>query len=186
MISNLVNWLIHNGSIKESDKELYIFATRYIILAIIPISLTLIINLIIDNLINCLCIIFTVLSLRKFTGGFHFDSEKICVITSTIALCSITFFSTYLNHSILFDIIMVISCFSIIINSPIIHMNHSVSKNEIKVYKIIILILTLCYLLAYFILCQHYSNYAIDIFLGVLLISLLQTPCIVKKIIRKK
>jgi len=61
----------------------------------------------------------------------------------------------------------------------VIHYNEIYIKKEFLAYRKIAIMLTLLYALFYFLLCRINEKLAIDLFLGILLISLLQVPCIV-------
>lgn len=180
MMDKIINWLITRGNIDTSKRELYTFAIRYFFIAIIPIAVSIAFSILIGAFFNCIIILFIILSLRSYSGGFHFESEKMCIIISSITLCILSYSSLIIECSYIISIILIISSLSIMINSPIVHINHKVSDKEKKRYHSISFCLTMIYLTLYFVFKNLSQIIAVDLFLGIFFIAVLQIPCIIK------
>lgn len=99
--------------------------------------------------------------LRKKTGGFHFNSSILCIITSSFIVITICLLSKqlYLPKYHIFSLILIYSILIILTIKylPIDHKNKRLNSREKKLYKLQSIYIEIGYVFLYFIF--HYLNY---------------------------
>lgn len=82
----ITNWLIDNGVIDKKDYDLYFYGSYTLLISVSPLFLTLIIGVFMGLAINGLLVIIPFILVRKYSGGYHASSPKICLFSSILLL----------------------------------------------------------------------------------------------------
>ena len=160
-------WLLQAGAISASDVELYEYGIYSFLFTLCPLGLMLIIPFIL---------------IRKFCGGFHFQSPVLCGIVSTLVLTAFL-----LGIRLVLDTsgygwwcaVLLLAAAQIIVFSPIDSEGRRLTQNEKKVFKKIAIVLSMitiaiCAVLAAF----HQTWAAVSVGSGLILSAALQLPCL--------
>lgn len=147
-------WLINSGLLKETDCELCTYAINYLLLIILPTIVFTIYCVITHNIWIGLIEIFSFLLIRKYSGGFHFQSSSVCLILSSILLIAVAWLSSVIQPSLPMLVILIICDFELILKGPVISIRHFVSEAEKDYYHrclyIILFILNSLFLFLWF------------------------------------
>ena len=181
-------WLYASGAISANDIDLYQYATYSFLFSLMPILLVTIIGAIFDSILDGLLMILPFVLIRKFSGGFHFKSSTLCLVTSSVLLSAmivlikiITGFQIYFS----FTVLVTLSTIGLIKLSPIDSVNRKLSVNEIVIFRKVTVILSISLFIIYTLLMIFYlPRYAVPIGTGIFLSALLQIPCLVKRDVR--
>lgn len=180
-ISNsITTWLIKKEAINFDDFEIYDYAIQIMIYLFIPYLLITIMIPITGLSYEGFLIITSYTLLRRECGGFHFNSEKICLLISSLLLYVIQIIGKCVSENFLFTLISIASSLSIIFFSPLgkdKENDNSIVHKKIKILIIIAAIFLINYLFnSIFILFQtKWLN------LGIILTAILQYPRILSK-----
>lgn len=156
MIENLSNkcisWLLSQGVITEDEVTVYRYAAYNVLYAAIPVVMMLIIGIFIGQPLGSILFIATFILLRKYAGGFHFDSLRLCIIVSLVTEFLFLYLATFIYQAIVSFILIFISSLSILKLSPIVHINRPLDSSEIqyckaKLKKHIVFLVLFCYCL---------------------------------------
>ena len=82
----ITDWLIKCGAIPETDRELYEYAIYSILLSLSPMLLALAIGALFGSAVQGVLTITPFVILRKFSGGYHAKSARVCFISSSLLL----------------------------------------------------------------------------------------------------
>ena len=134
---------------------------------------------------EALLLIIPFMLIRKFSGGFHLNSERQCIFASCFLLLLAFCFVKYViyTESLLLLTLSVFSAATILyLYSPIDNTSRKLGLREFRVFKKIARILTVLFLNIYLILLYMTQvRSAAPIGTGLILASLLQLPCIYLK-----
>lgn len=183
--AKISTWLYTSGAISANDRELYQYAAYSFLFSLAPILLVTIIGAIFDSILDGLLMILPFVLIRKFSGGFHFKSSVLCLVTSSVLLSAmivlikiITGFQIYFS----FTVLVTLSTIGLIKLSPIDSVNRKLSVNEIVIFRKVTVILSISLFIIYALLMVFYlPKYAVPIGTGILLSALLQIPCLLKR-----
>lgn len=183
--AKISTWLYTSGAISANDRELYQYAAYSFLFSLAPILLVTIIGAIFDSILDGLLMIIPFVLIRKFSGGFHFKSSTLCLVTSSVLLSAmivlikiITGFQIYFS----FTVLVTLSTIGLIKLSPIDSVNRKLSVNEIVTFRKVTIILSILFFIIYVLLMAlHLPNYAVPVGTGIFLSALLQIPCLFKK-----
>ena len=144
-----------------------------------------IIGSILGMLAEGIILILPFMFIRKFSGGYHLKSSRICFVTSTLVIILFLLLVEYIISENLINYFapFVIACtIQIYIISPIGSDARQLSLQELlvfrKIARIIVIAIACIFLLAYVL---SLNTFAICIGGGIALTAVLQWPCMVKK-----
>lgn len=180
----IINWLIKRKAIKDDERELYEYALNSIVLLLSPAIISITIGCIMGIPVNGIFMVMPFLFLRKFSGGYHARHAWTCFVGSSILVTLFLWISTKINSGILLYMVTVISVVELCIFSPIHSDNRGIEEKEKYIYRKIIMLQLVIYIMAATIadiVGKH--NFAVCIFLGIIITSVMQLPCIIKKIL---
>lgn len=170
-------YLSENQNISKDDEELYEYAAKVVVHGIINIAVTILIGIFFEMLKECICFFTTFFVLRKFTGGIHAKKYINCLLSSgiliSISLYIIKICIKYDFNSIFFVGMIIFSSFVLIILSPLENQNKPLSNYEIKIYKLILIILLFINLIWIFYLIYKNSSLLYAFGLGQILTTIL-------------
>ncbi len=171
-----INYFVNHEYIDKNKKTAYQYGALVAIQSIINITSTLIVGLLFNLFVENLFFFVVFKSLRKYSGGFHFEKFSICFIASVllniIFLFSFKLFMLYPNFFLLI-FIELISITLIVILSPVTNKNKSISKKEFKLYKLIVYIICFVVFLCSLYLIKQRNYYVFSFVMATLLDSIL-------------
>ena len=175
-------WLLQAGAISASDVELYEYGIYSFLFSMCPLTLVLIISMFLHMVVEGILLIIPFILIRKFCGGFHFQSPVLCGIVSTLVLTAFL-----LGIRLVLDTsgygwwcaVLLLAAAQIIVFSPIDSEGRRLTQNEKKVFKKIAIVLSMitiaiCAVLAAF----HQTWAAVSVGSGLILSAALQLPCL--------
>lgn len=189
-VSSFVSkWLLREGAITENDQSIYTYAVYSLLFGMAPVAIALLLGALFNMVVEGIFLIIPFMLIRKFSGGCHLSSSKVCGVISTsmlvVAFLLIKLFSLeqYINFLFPCVIISVICVFTL---SPIDSKARQLSENERKIFRSIARILSLIFLLVYLVLlASKYIRIAASVGVGILVVAALQIPCLVSKYLSK-
>lgn len=149
MAKKIAGWLCRSGAIREDEEELYIFAICNTFLTLVPLVSVLLIAYMMDSLPEGLALVIPFLTIRKFSGGFHFDSAVKCMITSILLLVMLLIISLKITLLPVFDAGILLAGISVSVNSPIDSEARRLDDEEIRRFKRTAGIISLVFILIY-------------------------------------
>ena len=183
----LTSWLIHQGAISKNEEELYQYASYLIISTMTPTITVLLLGTMIHiSPIKCLCFSSSFIILRKYTGGFHFHSQTLCFITSSMVELLFLYLADSSISPLLTNSFFLFSCLSLLIFSPVVSSARILDSSEkhrcrLMTCRILAILSVICYL-CYNIGLKRiisYPEYA------VIMTAILQYPAILRRCQRK-
>lgn len=183
---SIADILARAGCIADEDRKLYSYAAYNILFKAVPIMTLIVMSVCMGRVIENLIIMSVFLSLRKYTGGFHFDTPVMCLISSTAIMAILLLSSGYINPSWWMWIVLAVSVIIISILSPIDSDKRKLDASEKKEYKKNAVIIISVLIIIYVYLIRNSKNiYANCIFMGIELATVLQLIDAVKSKITK-
>lgn len=177
--------LVEAKVIKGDDRSLYEFAAYSLLFGLLPVFLTLIYSSIMGLLLEGILMIIPFMLIRKFSGGFHLESSKICFCFSSAIIIVSLIAIEYLmkaNNILIPSVGVVISTVIICVFSPIDSDARKLSAKEIRTFGMIARILATLFSIIYFsLLFFRKCDLAIPIGVGAIMPALLQIPCFFSK-----
>lgn len=181
--SGIVKWLLDSEAISQQDKELYEYAAYSLLFSVVPLILVLLAGALMGMLSEGIAFILPFLLLRKFSGGYHIKSSKVCFVVSILVILLSLLVIKFLirAEANLYCIpAVILSTIQLIIFSPIDSEARRLSKKQRKIFRQIIwiiCIITVCVYAAtiYF----QLQMLSICIASGLVLTACLQWPCII-------
>ena len=178
----LVKWLLKTGAISQQDAEVYEYGIYSFLFSCVPFALVLVLSIPLNMAWEGILLIVPFFFLRKFTGGFHFQSALPCLVTSTLLLlASLAGIKALLSKPPLLAVYLAVylSLIPIFLLSPIDSINRKLSLKEQRVFRRTAIGLG-CFFVALFTLLMGFELYriAVPIGGGVVLTALLQLPCL--------
>jgi len=141
----ITSYLISNNEINNEEYDIYLYAFETIIAFIINIAVILFVGFIFDRFTETLLFLLFYCPIRQFSGGYHADNYKKCLLAFIILYLAnmyiIEKLLSFKSNSIVI-ILMTISYIGIYLLSPQEHRNNPLSKSEVKKYKKIVIYLS--------------------------------------------
>ena len=82
----VAEWLLKHGAISVNEKELYEYSIYSFLFTLTPLFLVLMVSIPLNMAVEGILLITPFIFLRKFAGGFHFQTPLPCIIVSTLVL----------------------------------------------------------------------------------------------------
>lgn len=178
----VAEWLLKHGAIFVNEKELYEYSIYSFLFTLTPLFLVLMVSIPLNMAVEGILLITPFIFLRKFAGGFHFQTPLPCIIVSTLVLLGcllenriILEYGSFIIHTLLVYASIVPIC----ILSPIDSKNRQLSAKEKSAFhRIAIVLATINAALYSLLLILRTVEIAIPIGTGMILTALLQLPCL--------
>ena len=177
----VAKWLLKHGAISVNEKELYEYGIYSFLFTLTPLFLVLMVSIPLNMAVEGVLLITPFILLRKFAGGFHFQTPLPCIIVSTVVLLGclleirvILEYGSFIIHTLLYASIV-----PICILSPIDSENRQLSAKEKSAFhRIAIVLATINAALYSLLLILRTVEIAIPLGTGMILTALLQLPCL--------
>lgn len=178
----VAEWLLKHGAISVNEKELYEYGIYSFLFTLTPLFLVLMVSIPLNMAVEGVLLITPFILLRKFAGGFHFQTPLPCIIVSTLVLLGclleisvILEYGSFIIHTLLVYASIVPIC----ILSPIDSENRQLSAKEKSAFhRIAIVLATINAALYSLLLILRTVEIAIPLGTGMILTALLQLPCL--------
>lgn len=178
----VAEWLLKHGAISVNEKELYEYSIYSFLFTLTPLFLVLMVSIPLNMAVEGILLITPFIFLRKFAGGFHFQTPLPCIIVSTLVLLGcllenriILEYGSFIIHTLLVYASIVPIC----ILSPIDSENRQLSAKEKSAFhRIAIVLVTINAALYSLLLILRTVEIAIPLGTGMILTALLQLPCL--------
>lgn len=178
----VAEWLLKYGAISVNEKELYEYSIYSFLFTLTPLFLVLMVSIPLNMAVEGILLITPFIFLRKFAGGFHFQTPLPCIIVSTVVLLGclleirvILEYGSFIIHTLLVYASIVPIC----ILSPIDSENRQLSAKEKSAFhRIAIVLATINAALYSLLLILRTVEIAIPLGTGMILTALLQLPCL--------
>lgn len=182
----VTKWLLNEGVISFKDEILYVYIIESFLFSCLPLLLVFIISIALHMVTEGIIMILPFIFIRKFSGGFHFKSQYMCFIFSSILLLSfLLLIQNILKHENYYVCSLAVYTSVIILTlcSPIDCKERKLTQKERSLFKKVTIILSLFFLLLYSILIFYDEwNQGISLGLGIVIPAFLQLPCIFRNI----
>ena len=178
----VAEWLLKHGAISVNEKELYEYSIYSFLFTLTPLFLVLMVSIPLNMAVEGVLLITPFILLRKFAGGFHFQTPLPCIIVSTVVLLGclleirvILEYGSFIIHTLLVYASIVPIC----ILSPIDSENRQLSaKEKTAFHRIAIVLAAINAALYSLLLILRTVEIAIPLGTGMILTALLQLPCL--------
>ena len=178
----VAEWLLKHGAISVNEKGLYEYSIYSFLFTLTPLFLVLMVSIPLNMAVEGILLITPFIFLRKFAGGFHFQTPLPCIIVSTLVLLGcllenriILEYGSFIIHTLLVYASIVPIC----ILSPIDSENRQLSAKEKSAFhRIAIVLATINAALYSLLLILRTVEIAIPLGTGMILTALLQLPCL--------
>lgn len=178
-------WLAYEGVIPHSDTNLYSYALRSLLFGLAPIGVCALWGALFDCMLESAIMLVPFIVIRKFSGGFHFQTQGLCLVVSSVMLGGAVTILRWLQQIQLqwpLSVFVVLSVISISIQSPITSPARPLSQNERKVFRWIAISIAFFMLCLYMILIYLGQwRWAVPIGVGITVPAFLQLPCALKR-----
>lgn len=169
---NITNVLLNRHIIEDTDTEVCKIGLQIIFSDIINILCIMVIGCLVDRFLFGLIYIVTFCGIRKFSGGFHAKTILICRL-STIGLFVITLLveSVFSTVAIYASVIcVVITMITMVLFSPVVHPNRSLTIYEIKANKFLAIVFSaICSVIALYL---SFHKYRAGVYLSLVLFTI--------------
>lgn len=183
--SKVAKWLEQEGAISGEDNGLFSYAVYSLLFGLLPIFIVVILGLAFGMLREGLLMITPFMLIRKFSGGYHLDSPKLCVILSTALLSLAMGFIKIIVRGGYITLLSVLASLAVIwlcAFSPVDNSARKLTKMEHRLFRKIACVLAIASIAAYFIIKTLSVQYAASFGAGILLVAILQIPCVISGI----
>lgn len=179
-------WLAYEGVIPNSDTNLYSYAIHSLLFGLAPIGVCALWGVFFDCMLESAVMLVPFIVIRKFSGGFHFQTQGLCLVVSSIMLGGAVIALNCIRQTQIqwpLSVIVVISVISIALQSPIDSPARPLSPKERKVFRGVAISIALFTSCLYMILtyCGQW-RWAVPIGIGMIIPAFLQLPCALKNI----
>ena len=131
--------------------------------------------------VNGIFMVMPFLFLRKFSGGYHARHAWTCFVGSSILVTFFLWISMNINSGILLYVVTVISVVELCVFSPIQSGNRNIEGKEKHIYKKIVMLQLVIYIMGAVIAdIAGKHNFAVCIFLGIIITSVMQLSSVIK------
>lgn len=183
--ANVANWLVKQGIISSGDCSLFAYATYSLLFGLAPVFIILVLGTAFGMLYEGFLLILPFFTLRKFAGGYHLKSVKLCLTTSVmilaLALAVVKRITGCGNLSVLSSLVF-IAVIILCRFSPIDSEARQLSQKENAVFRRIAQVLSIAAFGVYLLLLFFGSRKSTCAFgMGCIIPASLQIPSIVEK-----
>ena len=171
------------GAISAKDKELFSYAVYSLLFGLLPIFIITILGLAFGMLREGLLMIVPFMLIRKFSGGYHLNSPKLCIICSTVLLAFAMRFIKLIScggHLPLLTVLVALSVICLCAFSPVENNSRKLTKKERQLFHKVACALAIVSLVGYLVMCEAIPiQYSAAFGVGILLVAMLELPCVV-------
>lgn len=176
--SRVAKWLEQEGVISGKDNGLFSYAVYSLLFGLLPIFIVVLLGLAFGMLREGLLMITPFMLIRKFSGGYHLNSTKLCVIFSSILLALAMRFIKVIvcgGHLSLLTMLVVLSVICVCAFSPVENNSRKLTKKERQLFRKVACTLAMVSLVGYLVMCEAIPiQYSAAFGVGILLVATLE------------
>lgn len=150
----ITDFLLRKKTIRNEEKDIYVYGVELIISSIINLFICLIISLLFEDFANGLVFFISFSSLRRFTGGFHSKSFLRCniifAVIVVIALSINRYLSDVFDYAVFSVLLTVFTLLIIVLFSPVYNDNKKLTEQERKQFLLKSVLAYLIHILIYY------------------------------------
>lgn len=150
----ITDFLLRKKTIRNEEKDIYVYGVELIISSIINLLICLIISLLFEDFANGLVFFISFSSLRRFTGGFHSKSFLRCniifAVIVVIALSINRYLSDVFDYAVFSVLLTVFTLLIIVLFSPVYNDNKKLTEQERKQFLLKSVLAYLIHILIYY------------------------------------
>lgn len=126
-----------NDIIKTEEMEAYTYGLELLIPKVILYVVILVVSLITDTFLMSVAFVILLMSLRRYSGGFHCKTAEICVIVSFLMYLLAIFGYEFVSFipNMVYGVSTVLSSVIVLIFSPVEDKNRPLDETEKKLYR---------------------------------------------------
>lgn len=182
ILETIVRWLERESAISSKEVPLFAYGLYSFIWGLLPVYIITVIGIMFNMLREGFLLILPFMLIRKFSGGYHFDSARLCFV-ATVVLLSIALrlakLIIYSNQISVLTFLVLLSVVCICICSPADNCARKLSRKEQKVFRLLARIIVVVALASYLWFVYKSSiTIAAPLGIGIIIPALLQLPCI--------
>lgn len=175
-------WLEKEGVVSNENRDLFRYATYSILFGLLPFLFAVIWGIVFSMLTEALLLILPFMLIRKFSGGFHLDNPRLCIIFSNVLIAiSLALTKYFICNKYIFTLtaLVILAVVSLCLFSPIDSKARRLSNKEKQLFGKVARVIAISSLAIYWIM-HFFGLHSIGFPLGVgiLLAASLQIPCI--------
>lgn len=182
----IVNWLKREGSITESETEIYLYAAYSLIWGLLPFVIVAAWGILFDALRESILLILPFMLIRKFSGGYHLSKSGICFATSSMLLGVTVWGIKTINSTVIateLTITAILAVICICIFSPVDSDARRLTAKEIRMFGNTARAIAIIMLIVYLILVAlGRYEIAFPVGAGIILPAGLQLPALLRKL----
>lgn len=183
--SRVAKWLEQEGAISGKDSGLFSYAVYSLLFGLLPIFIVVILGLAFGMLREGLLMITPFMLIRKFSGGYHLDSPKLCVVLSIALLTLAMGFTKQIGQEgdvTLLTVLVSLSVICLCVFSPVDNDFRKLTIKEKRIFRKVACIVAIIFLIGYMIMCATIPNqYTIAFGAGIILAATLQIIAVLAK-----
>lgn len=184
--ASFAEWLRKEGAVPKKDQALFSYAAYSFFFGILPILLAFVLGVLFRMTRESLIMILPFMLIRKFSGGYHLNNPRKCIFFSSLllslALWGVKIFLAT-QTAIPLSSLVSLATISLWVLSPIDNDARKLSDMERHAFGRIARILSLAALTAYLAMqVSKLKSYSVPIGVGIILVAVLQLPCIPRKL----
>ncbi len=189
--NKILQFLINNGVVSdtEDDREYYQYGIEITVSSILNIVLIMLLGVVYHSIIESLMFLFTFITLRKFTGGFHADTYFKCNASFCVVYTLVIAAYRYIMFSHTVPVCLALLAFDltvIMIFCPVENVNKPIPQERRPKLKILSAMLFVIYAAVGMFLITMKIKYGMLIIFTLTSVSVLIILANVKEQIRKK
>ena len=158
----IVDQLFKHCDFPEKRRPVYIYGTELTLSTMLGCISVLLVSLLLGNILIGLSFLFSFLSIRLFSGGYHANTYFSCFLTTNTTFICVYILSQILNaaHNDLLSLfLLIMDCVIIISFTPVRNIHHTLSEEKYKKNRVISIILTLVEICAVLLMCRFDSDF---------------------------
>ena len=179
MSDKIADWLILQKAITTDERELYAYAVHCLFSLLYPIVFASVIGAFLGMITEAIAMIMPFILIRKFSGGYHADSFKKCLVLSSIVIIVTLLIGKYIKNIFIVNIMYIAATILLMVFSPIDSVNKRLDDNDKKFCKkVTIFIVGVIFGVVGVLWIIGYRYYTVFIESGIILAELLQLVAI--------
>lgn len=183
--SRIAKWLEQEGAISGENNGLFSYAVYSLLFGLLPIFIVVLLGFAFGMVREGLLMITPFMLIRKFSGGYHMDSPKACVVFSTMLLTLAMGFIKLIVRGecmVLLTTLVSLSVICLSVFGPIDNDFRKLTKKEHQLFHEISCTLAVISWVVYIAMCKVLSiQYVAAFGVGILLAAVLQILGVVAK-----
>lgn len=187
--SRVAKWMEQEGVISQEDKALFSYAIYSLLFGLLPIFIVTLLGFAFGMLREGLLMITPFMLIRKFSGGYHLNSSKLCVTLSsallalTMGLIKLIVQEGYIKN---LTVLVSLSVMCLCSFSPVENSARKLTEKEHRLFHKLTSIFSVVSFLVYFVLYKTVRvQYSAAFGVGILLVTGLQLFGILNSLITK-